>query len=151
MIRLAVLCLLAGLAPAQAQEVSDCDWKTDIQLIPEPWEGNSRSFANGDVRLVKLDLVEPAVTPFELLVLSPPFGDEGLRQCKVITGTDDFGFAEISFDALEAGYDPAIGLMFTVPVVIYDAESDFANPSLLRFSLNQATGDIVTRLELGAE
>ena len=57
--------LAAGLAlsaPAAAQSLSDCDWRASAWLLAEPWEANSRTFANGDVRIALIDAIEQAGT-----------------------------------------------------------------------------------------
>ncbi|MAM61892.1 hypothetical protein [Maritimibacter sp. UBA3975] len=150
MIRLALAALCLTVAPAAAQvAVGDCDWRASAQSVAEPWEANSRTFANGDVRLAKLDVGEPAFGGFFLLVLSPPRDEIGFRQCRVITFPETSGFGGMDFDALEAGYDPSVGLMFTVPVKVFVASDAVeGQPALLRFSLNQATGAISPRLTL---
>ncbi len=52
------LCLAA---PVAAQTVGDCDtWQTSARNLAEPWEANSRTFANGDIRVALLDTIEPA-------------------------------------------------------------------------------------------
>lgn len=145
---LAALAVLA--APAAAQDVVECDWQASAWNLAEPWEDNSRTFSNGAVRIAKLDVGEPAFGGFFLLVLSPPYGELGERQCRVLTFPETSGFAGIDFDRLEAAYDPSVGLMFTVPVRVF-AMTDTVEPvgAMLKFSLNQATGAISPRLELG--
>ncbi|MEC7764618.1 MAG: hypothetical protein VX874_22130 [Pseudomonadota bacterium] len=145
---LAALALIAS--PAFAQETVECDWQASAQNVAEPWEENTRTFSNGAVRVAKLDVGEPAFGGFFLLILSPPYGELGERQCRVLTFPDTGGFGGIDFDQLEAAYDPSVGLMFTVPVRVF-AGNDAVEPApaLLRFSLNQATGAISPRLQLG--
>lgn len=131
---LATLLLLA--APASALSVEDCDWRTDMRFIAEPWEANTRTFANGAVRLVRIDTWEPAAMPFQIVVISPPYGELGWPQCRAIGA-----FAEIGFAALDAGYDPVAGLQFTVPVEEW-VEDTVTRPRLLHFTLNQSTGAV---------
>lgn len=144
-----LLALTSGLAAAQT--VSDCDWRARADAVVEPWEENTRTFANGAVRLSLLDTIEPAAVPFHILVLSPPYGELGERQCRIISLDQGTGFGGVSFSDLTASYDPAIGLRFEVPVVIYLPEDGFSNPSVLIFTVNQATGQITTDLLLGNE
>jgi len=132
----------AAALPAVAQDVSDCDWRADMRFIAEPWETSSRTFANGDVRLVLLDTYEPAMVPFQIAVISPPHDELGWPQCMVIGA-----FNEIDFAALAAAYDPAVGLIFSVPVKIYDGMTDSTPNARLGFSLNQSTGAVVARVE----
>ncbi|SIO33078.1 hypothetical protein [Vannielia litorea] len=147
---LALLCLLA--TPLAAQELSDCgDFRSDARNIPEPWEASTRTFANGDVRLVLLDTIEPAAAPYHLMILSPPFDEVGGRQCKVLSRENASGWAGIQFELLEAGYDPAAGLTFTLPAMIWLPEKNFVNSTELTITLNQSTGEIGVTQTLGNE
>ena len=136
---------------ATAQSVSLCDWQASAQALVEPWDGNTRVFANGDVRLAAIDTVEPATSAAFLLVLSPPRSELGERQCRVVGFSDQLGFAAVYFDRLTADYDPATGLQFTVPVQIVTADGSFSNGGLLGLTLNQSTGAMTTTMELGSE
>ena len=127
-----------------AQEVHDCDWRANSWNISEPWLENTRTFANGNVRLARLDTVEPAVGGFHLLILSPPYDELGNRQCKVISLAGTLGFANMWFDQLTASYDPATGLLFGLPVEIHDQAVGTPLPAYLGVQLNQATGEIHT-------
>jgi hypothetical protein len=77
-----------------------------------------------------------------LLVLSPPYNELGDRQCVTIGAGDGNGFGGIRWDALSADYDPAVGLVFEVPVSRFDPNTEGFPTSLLSFTLNQSTGDI---------
>ncbi|MCB1463865.1 MAG: hypothetical protein KDJ90_15925 [Nitratireductor sp.] len=140
-------CLLATLsaAPASAQVVEECDWVASAQTIVEPWEANTRTFSNGKVRLALLDTVEPAAGAMHILVLSPPIGELGDRQCRVISFSKGIGFTGIDFGQLNADYDPSRGLMFRVPGSIF--ENDVQRPKIIVFTVNQATGDITVDLD----
>ncbi|MCO6384978.1 hypothetical protein [Oceanicola sp. 502str15] len=147
----AALCLAATM-PARAQELSDCgDFRTDARNIPEPWEASTRTFANGEVRLVLLDTIEPAAAPYHLMILSPPYDEVGGRQCKVLSRDGRSGWAGVQFDLLEAGYDPATGLTLTLPAMIWLPEKNFVNSTLLTITLNQSTGEIGVTQQLGNE
>lgn len=97
--------------PALAQVVTPCarDFAAQAQNITEPWEQNIRSFANGAVRIALMDTVEPAGTPFHLLVISPPRDELGSRQCRLISAAAGAGFAAMDLAGLAARYDPEIG------------------------------------------
>jgi len=124
-----------------AQQVQDCDWIARADAIVEPWKDNTRTFANGNVRLALLDTVEPAAAAFHILVLSPPYGELGERQCKTIGVQQNIGFPGVDFKSLEAAYHPSIGLVFELKLQVFDG-SNF-DPGQLQFSLNQSTGEIV--------
>lgn len=136
---------------AAAQTVSGCDWRASAQAIAEPWEANSRTFSNGAVRLAVLDTVEPAAGALHLLILSPPYSEPGDRQCRVISRDGTMGWAAMYFEDLTARYDPAVGLIFDLPVQIYLPEDSFTNSAVLRITLNQASGEIGITQRLGAE
>lgn len=143
--------LLLLATPAAAQSVSWCDGQALAQALVEPWEENTRVFANGNVRLAAIDTVEPTNGAAYLLVLSPPRSELGERQCCVVGFSNQLGFAAIYFDRLKADYDPAVGLMFDVPVQIVTADASFSNGGLLSLTLNQATGAMTTNMALGRE
>lgn len=134
------ICVLAGPALAQPITVLECDWQSSARNIVEPWESNTRTFSNGQTRLALLDTIEPAAGWAWLLVLSPPYGEVGDRQCRVI-GVDGMGFSGMGFEQLSASYDPATGLRFSLPAQRMGPEGDFVWGTL-GFVLNQATGDI---------
>ncbi|MGH1463742.1 MAG: hypothetical protein ACRBBQ_00130 [Cognatishimia sp.] len=129
-----------------AQEIADCDWRARADAIVEPWQDNTRSFANGDVRLALLDTIEPAADAFHILLLSPPYDALGGRQCKTIGVSGGVGFSGADFETLTAQYDPALGLTFAMEVTTYDPEYEFLSGTLI-FALNQSTGAIEAILE----
>jgi len=152
-ISIALICSFAAVfaSGVVAQELRDCDWVASARNISEPWSENTRQFANGAVRLIKLDTVEPAMGAVHLMILSPPYNEMGDRQCKIIGWSGTIGFQAIYFSDMTASYDPARGLLFQMPARIYDPEYSFANSAILSVLLNQATGGIAVDLALGNE
>ncbi len=150
---LAGISLIAAQAlPTSAQQVSECDWRAAAVNIAEPWEANTRTFANGKVRLALIDTVEPAAGAYYLLILSPPFDELGFPQCRLIGFSDGIGYAGMRFERLGASYDPARGLIFDLPAMIYLPEAGgFSNPTRLTITLNQASGGIGITQKLGGE
>lgn len=146
---LIALALMLLTTPALAQSVTDCDWKAQANALAEPWEEFSRTFANGKVRLALIDVGEPAVGGYHLLVLSPPYGELGDRQCRIVT-FETYGFGYAAFDQLTADYDPARGLIFELPVEVVDEAVGGLVPKWLTLTLNQATGAIEAWLHSGA-
>ncbi|GGE44011.1 hypothetical protein GCM10011360_34070 [Primorskyibacter flagellatus] len=136
-----LLSLLLLATPAVAQQVEDCDWRASAGVIAEPWENNSRSFANGDVRLALLDAGEPAIGGYYILVLSPPRGELGDRQCRIVS-YKSYGFGRVTFKDLTADYDPAQGLRFRLPVRVVDEPTGAMLDRTLTFTLNQSSGEI---------
>ncbi len=143
--------LIAMAGPVFGQVIEDCAWQASAESIVEPWEENSRTFANGDVRLAVLDTIEPAAGALHLLVLSPPYDELGGRQCKVISREQGIGWVQLEFAALTAGYDPAVGLTFTLPGRLYDPAFGYSNSVELYMTLNQATGAIQVEQAFGDE
>lgn len=135
-------CALCIATSAFAQSVLDCDWQASAAAIVEPWEDHTQTFANGDVRLAMLDTIEPAAGAFHMLILSPPYDELGIRQCKTVGMSNGVGFSGIMWDAMTSGYDPAAGLIFEVPVSKYDPDTGGFPTSLLSITLNQSTGDV---------
>jgi len=151
LIRLLAFFLMLSAGPIAAQQARLCDWQASAQALVEPWEENTRVFANGNVRVAAIDTVEPASGAAYLLVLSPPYSELGERQCRVVGWTEQLGFAGLSFEALSSDYDPAIGLILTLPVQVAAVGGGASRAGLLRITLNQSTGVMTTEIELGAE
>lgn len=143
------LALLSGAASAQA--VVSCDNTASAFNLVEPWDQNSRTFANGEVRVALLDTVEPAAAAFHLLMISPPRDELGLRQCRTVSMSEGSGFAGLDFAALTASYDPATGLVLELPAKVFDATTAELSPRMLTVTLNQTSGEIVPRLDPARE
>lgn len=145
-VRAGISALALALLPAHiawAQQVAPCDWKSSVQNIAEPWFDNIRSFANGDVRVIVMDVAEPAAGALHLLILSPPRDDFGFMTCQMVSTTADVGFSTIDFSGLASTYDPAEGLILTIPVTAYTGQGAYGfSPLTLRVSINQATGTV---------
>jgi hypothetical protein len=139
---LAILALVLAPLVARAQVVAECDARALAGNIVEPWEENSRSFANGNVRLAVLDTIEPAAAAFNILVLSPPFGMMGERQCRIVSLDSGLGFFSATLRGMRAGYDPTIGLNFAIDVQLFNPQTGLGSPAVLRLTLNQASGEI---------
>lgn len=131
---------------AVAQVVTPCDWQVSAENLAEPWEDNTRTFANGAIRLAVLDTAEPAAAAFHLLVLSPPVDMLGLRQCRVVAMPGPTGFGFLTLQGATAAYDPARGLTVTLSGGTYD---DRGQPvaGTVRVTINQATGQITANLD----
>lgn len=140
MIRLVLALCLAPFA-AMGQNALPCSGIARADSIPEPWAENTRTFANGEVRLAVIDTVEPAVGAYWLLVMHPPRDELGLRHCTLV-GHGNLGFAGMDFAALNAGYDPALGLTFTLPVQAFNPETGGIDPHMLSVTVNQSTGRV---------
>lgn len=150
MLRPCLSALIAAVMPmaALAQDIGTCDdWRSSVAMLAEPWEENTRVFAEGAVRLALIDTYEPAAAAFHLVILSPPYDELGFGQCKLVSGEGGMGFAGLNVAATEAEYDPAKGLMFTIPATRWLMETDTYQDAVLQVTLNQATGEIVAVLD----
>jgi len=144
----AVLPLLFAPALAQAQAVQDCaqvPWIALPSNLVEPWADHSRSFAQGAIRVAALDTGgEPVCCAAHLLVLSPEGGESEpeFRSCRVISATPDgSGFFAVDVAGIASRYDPARGLLLSVPVSHWtEAVETGGDPILERIEvrINQA-------------
>ena len=136
--------LAAFALPAAAAEVRPCDdgHASRAEAIAEPWEDNTRTFASGAVRVALMDTAKSAPAPFHLMILSPPYDKLGIRQCRLVSFEGITGYASMSFEGLESGYDPETGLRLGVPMRVYNEETTLFEEGILEIVLNVATGGI---------
>ncbi|MBI1210488.1 MAG: hypothetical protein GC190_03420 [Alphaproteobacteria bacterium] len=130
-------------SPANAVNVRDCDETASIRTLAEPWEKNTRTFYNGDVRVALLDTGgEPVCCSVHLLILVPDKTSEmGDRTCHIVSDHESMGFAGIDFARLTSKYDPGKGLLITFPYTLYvDGVSD--RPGTARVRINLKTGTV---------
>lgn len=150
---LTLLFLLGFTSIASAQYVEDCvtefsdGYRTSAGAIVEPWEENTKVFANGDVRLTYVDTEDPANYSAHLMILSPPRDELGARQCKIVSMSKGLGFASLTFSDLTAGYDAKTGLVFKVPVTTHDNQTSIYTKNTLVVTVNQATGLVMATFE----
>ncbi len=138
----AVLAASVGGA-AFAQSVNECDWVASARNLAEPWGENTRTFANGAIRVALLDTLEPVCCSFHLLVLSPH--PEWGQACHVVSDQPGQGWVALHFQNLKASYDAAKGLRVNVDADYYDPATGTADPAQrMRFGIriNQATGTV---------
>ncbi|GAB4265187.1 MAG: hypothetical protein Kow0013_13100 [Pararhodobacter sp.] len=136
-------------AAAGAQVVTDCGWIGSPANIVEPWEQHSRTFANGNIRVAWLDTGgEPVCCSSHLLVLSPSGnGSDGpvYRQCRVVSARAGEGFFAVDVPGITATYDPARGLLLSVPVGHWHPAMESGAPPIwerMDIRINQATGAV---------
>lgn len=126
-----VLCLLA--APLHAQQVGTIDtWQANARNVD--WSEPSRTFANGAIRLILLDTVEPGAAAYHLMVTFPDVEGQYL-DCRLISAVDGLGFASLAPSRALAKYDATRGLTVTVPGLTVEGDA-----ILLTFTVNRATG-----------
>ncbi|MCL4675225.1 MAG: hypothetical protein KJZ59_04180 [Pararhodobacter sp.] len=146
------ICALAALAApslAVAQAITGCDWVGSPANIVEPWDVNTRSFANGAIRVAWLDTGgEPVCCSSHLLILSPSGdGSDGpaYRQCLVASAQPGSGFHSVDVPGITASYDPARGLLLSVPIGHWHSGMEHGAgpiPDRMEIRINQATGSV---------
>ena len=133
---------------AVAQTLSNCDdWRSSAASIGEPWEANTKLYAEDSVRLAIMDVGEPAAGSYRLLILTTTVEVPIERLCSVMSFDDDLGFAELSFDGATDSTDPKNGLTIKIPAKRWLAVTDTYADALLTVSINPATGDILGKLD----
>lgn len=133
---------LAACAPALAVEVRECDWVAGVQSIMEPWETNTKSFYNGQVRVALMDTGgEPVCCSTHLLILAPDKSDEmGGRMCRLVGSKEKLGFEGVDFAKLTTRYDQGRGLLIIFPFTLYvDGVSHTNGTARVRVNLERGT------------
>jgi len=141
-----VVCAAAALtASAQSEpRLNDCDWPANARNLVEPWNKHSRTFANGKIRIAHLDTGgEPVCCSSHLLILAPDPEDElGNRSCHLLSdGETGTGFQTLTVPDASATYDPAKGLLISVPVERY-IDGLKSRKAVISVRINQATGSV---------
>lgn len=141
---LVALCLPAA---AGAATLSECgDYRTDLRSIAEPWEDHTRIYANGEIRVVLIDTIEPAAGAFHLVLLTPPYDELGSPVCTVVSPPEGSGFSGISFPDMVAE-EAAGSLKLTVPVGLYDATTDTFPEAVLTVTVDTAAGTLTAEVK----
>ena len=133
---------------AHAQTLNECNWLASASNIWEPWEDNTKTYANGAIRIAKVGVDEPTCCAANLLILSPgePDPTGWFRNCTILSGPNGFGFNDIDLGKITASYDAAKGLLLSVPVEFYDPENEYTDPNLFKIinvRINQAAGTVI--------
>ncbi|MFV1878312.1 hypothetical protein [Nioella sp.] len=140
--RLACLTTAAILAatPIAAQSMRDCDtFEANARNTYGPYEETIREFANGAIRVMALDVGEPAGGSFHVMV-TYPHPEDPWQNCALISSEANIGFGRLNMAEVEASYDPEIGLSVTIPI---EAVSGVASwDQILTITVNQATGTV---------
>ena len=144
------LALMLLAAPAAAQSVGECGAQVSARNLAEPWEANTATYAEGDIRVAVIDMLEPAAAAVHLMVISPPRDEIGDRQCRLVSlqGGEGsaIGFYDLGFAERRAEYDPQRGLVLTMPASFYDPQTGSAEPSELTVTINQSSGEVLAEV-----
>ena len=138
----ALALVLSG--PLAAQQVQPCGnggdfpFETTAMAIAEPWDANTRSFADGDIRIAVMDTWEPALGAYYLMVLywSGADTEANIRYCSLVSN-GELGFVDMTLVGLESRYDPAQGLVLRVPTTFYNPAEDELEEGVLEVVLNR--------------
>jgi hypothetical protein len=142
---------LTGLwsAPVSAQMVTDCEsYVTSAQMVAEPWETNTATYAKGAIRVAVMDTVEPAAGAFHLMILAPSDDELGFRACHLVSETSGIGFGGMTLQGAKAAYDPAKGLTLRLPTSFWLPDTDSYVDGILAVTINQATGVVSAAREV---
>ncbi|MBF9044430.1 hypothetical protein HKCCE4037_13895 [Rhodobacterales bacterium HKCCE4037] len=126
---------------ANAFVVRECGPEFTPLTITEPWEEYSRTYAEGAIRIFEM-FIDPNVASGAAIGILHPLPDEPggpYRRCSAIYFSDEFRFFGQAFIAeAEARYDPALGLVISVPVQVLSE----TGRRIVSFAVNQATGTV---------
>lgn len=139
----ATLLLAASHATAEPA-VGECQgWQANAANVD--WSQPSPTYADGAIRLVALDTVEPAAAAFHIMVLMLTAGASEQLCYLVSAGLEGHGFAGADLSRAVASYNPATGLSVTLPVTEMLPTGDFENVPLLLL-INQAEPSVTALL-----
>ena len=113
--------LLAIATPVGAAEVGPCNNLDRISYLV----GQTKSYSQGKITIAAVDTDgEPVCCSAHLLILipSPEIGSQCFAVSdRAATGDSSArGFNSVAFDRIKASYDPAKGLLLTVPYTLYN-------------------------------
>ena len=139
----AAAAITAGLttAPAMAASVSDCGDVSRLENVVEPWEGSTKTFYGGKMRVVLVDTGgEPACCSTYLAVLYSvePNDEPPYTACKLIKDDNRMGFAGIDFRSMRATYDARAGVLLTIRAKRMKADGSGTTPLTLKVRLRQS-------------
>ena len=134
-----MICLALAATPVWAGQQRSCD-SADANAGNIDWSEPTRTYANGNIRFIKLDIEEPACCAIFLMILYPA-GDDPFLSCTLVGRSDGFGWADLSLSEAGSSYDPAKGLTVTVPIRVFDGE-DFRDETLM-VTINQSYGSVL--------
>lgn len=134
-------CLFAALlaTSVDAAQQRSCD-DLDANASNVDWHEPTRTYANGRIRLIKIDIEEPACCANFLMVLYPAPGQE-FYACTLIGREEGLGWGKLELMHAHATYDPSTGLAVTLPVSAYDGM--MFRKDELRLTINQAKGSVL--------
>ncbi len=116
--------------PVAAQQVQPCEsngtfpYETTALAIAEPWEDNTRIFAEGQVRITIMDTYEPALGALYLMVIFEPMGQAADFRTCVLVSNGFAGFPNMTLEGLNVREIEGQGMRFHVPTTFYNPTDD---------------------------
>ena len=143
----ALICTLLPTGAWAEARIAECEgWPLNVRNIVEPFDQSTRTFANGNIRILHIDTGgEPVCCSSHLVILAPnPAEEEQFRICKLLTDGDvGNGFLDVNIKGIKSSYSPSKGLLLSVPVLRYNFEDGVNNhKATIDVRINQATGAI---------
>lgn len=137
-------CLAVAPVMALAQDSVNCVDQSLASLanISEPLENTTRSYAQGDVRILILSASEPACCGVAAAVLLPDPLD-GTRICRLVLPADGQGWGGLTFGPEGASYDATTGLAVPMTASIWNGETYELLP--ITIIIDQGTGRVRLR------
>lgn len=132
-------CMALFANPLWAAQLRSCH-SADANAGNVDWSEPTRTYANGDIRFIKINIEEPACCAVFLMVLYPA-GDDPFLSCTLVGRSEGYGWADLSLDDATASYDPKHGLAVTVPIEVFDGEN-IASDSV-KVTINQTLGSVL--------
>lgn len=133
------ICAALLATPVQAAQQQSCQALDPDALGPEAY-GPSREYANGRVRLVKVDIEEPTCCAVFLEVHFPVPDQEALT-CTLLGQQAGNGWGAVDLEAAWSSYDPGAGLEISVPVSAFNG--DTFRDETVHITINQALGSVL--------
>ena len=133
---------------AKAQQVQPCfdgaqiPYRATAEAIAEPWEANTRSFADGKVRIAVMDTFEPAYGAYYLMVMYWAGDESELRICDLVS-QGEVGFVGMTLEGMEASYKPGLGLVLRVPTTFYNPAEDEFEEGVIEVVIDRAANRIM--------
>ena len=130
---------------AYAQRVQPCfdgariPYRATAEAVAEPWEENTRSFADGKVRIAVMDTGEPAYGAYYLMIMYWAGGE--MRTCELVS-QGDVGFVGMTLNGMEASYKAGLGLVLKVPTSFYNPVEDAFEDGAIEVLIDRAANSV---------
>lgn len=138
---ISVLCAMLLPLSAPAQTLTGCDRpEANAQFLKYPHDTATRSFAQGAISMIELDTYgEPTCCSAHLMIVLES-ASEPFPICTMLSNSGPSGYLSTDLAGAEAVYDPARGLVVTLPVRTYGDTGGI--PGQVVITVNQATGAV---------